>query len=111
MKNILCITPVKHLQGVYELFNNYGSVIYEPNINKKDLIALLKDTSIEYIFTNPNKQGFILDEQVLKDSGIKMINTCSTGTNHIDLKYCNDKGIEVLSLTKDMDLKPTSINV
>ncbi|MDA9997914.1 hypothetical protein N9E66_05065 [Gammaproteobacteria bacterium] len=104
MKNILCITPVKHLQGVYELFNNYGSVIYEPNINKKDLIALLKDTSIEYIFTNPNKQGFILDEQVLKDSGIKMINTCSTGTNHIDLKYCNDKGIEVLSLTKDMDL-------
>lgn len=104
MKKILCITPVKHLEGVFELFNDYGHVIYEPDINKENLIKLLKDISIEYIFTNPNKQGFIIDSKVLKNSGIKLINTCSTGTNHIDLTYCKENKIKVLSLTKDMDL-------
>ena len=104
MKKILCITPIKHLEGVFDLFKLYGEVVYEPNINKSELKNILRDSSIQYIFTNPNKQGFILDEEVLSSSSVKLINTCSTGTNHIDLMYCNSNNIEVWSLTRDMDL-------
>lgn len=104
MKKILCITPVKHLEGVFDLFGLYGEVVYEPNISKTELKEILKDKSIEYIFTNPNKQGFILDEDVLSCSTVKVINTCSTGTNHIDIGYCKSKNIDVWSLTKDMEL-------
>ena len=103
-KKILCITPVKHLNGVFELFNLYGEVIYKPNIEKEDLRKLLVSSQVDRIFTNPNKQGFILDESVLTGSFVKVINTCSTGTNHIDMKYCADSNIKVWSLTKDMEL-------
>lgn len=103
-KKILCITPVKHLSGVFDIFSRYGEVIYEPNIEKEALKNILSNPQIDRIFTNPNKQGFILDESVLKDSFVKLINTCSTGTNHIDMAYCLDNNIKVWSLTKDMAL-------
>ena len=38
---ILCITPVKHLDGVYEKLKSCGEVIYEPNITKQKLKILL----------------------------------------------------------------------
>lgn len=104
MTKILCITPVKHLDGVFEQFDACGGAIYSPNITKKELGVLLKSTSITKIFTNPNKQGFILDESVLGGSSVKLINTCSTGTNHIDLNYCSKNNIVVWSLTNDMEL-------
>ena len=104
MNKILCITPVKHLEGVFDLFEPYGGAIYEPNISKEDLAVLLRRSEISRIFTNPNKQGFVLDEFVLAGSSVKLINTCSTGTNHIDLGYCFKNKITVWSLTKDMEL-------
>lgn len=104
MKRILCITPVKHLNGVFEMLEDCCEVIYEPSISKDDLRQLLGDSTIDKIFTNPNKQGFILDESVLSGSSIKVINTCSTGTNHIDMQYCLNNNIAVWTLTKDMEL-------
>jgi len=104
MKKILCITPVKHLDGVFDLFKYYGKPIYKPNISKENLKNLLLSSDIEYIFTNPNKQGFILGKDILEGSSVKVINTCSTGTNHLDKKYCLKNKIEVWSLTKDMEL-------
>ena len=101
---ILCITPVKHLEGVYEKLETFGSITYLPNISKIKLIEFLKNNNISYIFTNPNKQGFILDEEVLKYGNIKIINTCSTGLNHIDVDFCKIRSIGVWSLTKDYDL-------
>ena len=101
---ILCITPIKHLQGVYEKLSTFGEVRYEPNVSKQELIEILINNPIEYIFTNPNKQGFILNEEVLKHGEIKVINTCSTGLNHIDLDYCTNNKIEVWSLTTDYEL-------
>jgi D-3-phosphoglycerate dehydrogenase len=65
---------------------------------------LLRDREIKKLFTNPNKQGFILDEDVLGNSSIEVINTCSTGTNHIDIAYCDANNIEIWSLTRDMKL-------
>ena len=38
------------------------------------------------------------------NSNLKVINTCSTGLNHIDLDFCKKNNIEVWSLKKDYDL-------
>ena len=40
--NILCITPVKHLPGVYEELKKYGKITYLPNISKKKLRNCLR---------------------------------------------------------------------
>ena len=101
---ILCITPIKHLKGVYEKLSSFGEVKYLPNISKNELIEFLKYNNVSYIFTNPNKQGFILNEEILQHSEIKIINTCSTGLNHIDLDYCTRRGIDIWSLTTDYEL-------
>ena len=101
---ILCITPVKHLGGVYEKLQSYGEVIYKPEVDKNELKILLDTTEVDYLFTNPNKQNFILNEEVLRDSNIKVINTCSTGLNHIDLDYCKENKIDVWSLKEDYEL-------
>ena len=101
---IICITQVKHLDGVYDLLEKFGNITYVPDITKEELKSTLFETKTKYLFTNPNKQSFILDEEVLKDSNIKVINTCSTGTNHIDMKYCKENNIEVWHLAKDYEL-------
>ena len=101
---IICITQVKHLDGVYDLLEKFGNITYVPDITKEELKSTLFETKTKYLFTNPNKQTFILDEEVLKDSSIKVINTCSTGTNHIDMKYCKENNIEVWHLARDYEL-------
>ena len=101
---LVCITPIKHLEGVYESLEDIMEFDYQPNIEKNELNKLLIDTAAYYLFTNPNKQNFILDEEVLKYTNVKVINTCSTGLNHIDLDYCNSNNIKVWSLKKDYEL-------
>ena len=103
-ENIVCITQLKHLDGVYDLLKEFGNVIYLPDTTKEELKNTLFESETKYLFTNPNKQPFILDEEVLKDSNIKVINTCSTGTNHIDMEYCKENNIEVWHLAKDYEL-------
>ena len=102
--SIVCITPVKHLDGVYELLEQYDNVFYEPDITKNELKKLLITHEIEYLFTNPNKQSFILDRELLEHTSLKVINTCSTGLNHIDIDYCERNDIEVWSLKTDFEL-------
>ena len=53
------------------------------------------------ILKNPNKQNYNLNEKVLSETNLNVINTISTGLNHIDMEYCSDNKIEVWSLTKD----------
>ncbi len=104
MSKILCITPINHLDGVYEKLESYGDVIYKPDITKQELKILLDTSGANYLFTNPNKQNFILDRKVLENSNLEVINTCSTGLNHIDLNYCEENNIDVWSLKKDYEL-------
>ena len=101
---LVCITPIRHLEGVYESLQDIMDFEYHPNIKKHELNKLLIDTGSYYIFTNPNKQNFILDEEVLKYTNVKVINTCSTGLNHIDMDYCKSNNIKVWSLKKDYEL-------
>ena len=101
---IICITQVKHLDGVYEKLFDCGDVIYEPEIDRDTLKVMLEVFGPEYLFTNPNKQNFILDGDILQCGKLKVINTCSTGLNHIDLDYCKEHNIDVWSLKEDYEL-------
>ena len=105
MNKIVCITPIDHLDGVREALAACDSeFICEPNLSKTELNKLLIRTKAYYLFTNPNKQNFILDEEVLKYTYVKVINTASTGLNHIDLDYCKKNKIDVWSLKEDYEL-------
>tara|TARA_Y100000034_G_scaffold125766_1_gene175990 strand:- start:918 stop:1838 length:921 start_codon:yes stop_codon:yes gene_type:complete len=101
---ILCLTPIKHLDGIYEYLESFGEVDYHPDdgdyLEEFDFINL---TKYDVIFCNPNKQNYMLDEHMLR--GFKgTILTASTGLNHIDIKYCEQVGINILSHKEDMEL-------
>ena len=99
---ILCLTPIKHLDGIYEYLESFGSVSYTPELNKEDFTHFIM-SEYDVIFCNPNKQKYLLDKETLGNFSGTIL-TASTGLNHIDIKYCEDNGIKVLSLTKDYDL-------
>ena len=99
---ILCLTPIKHLKGVFEKLESFGEVCYHPNINKHDFKFLFINY-YDVIFCNPNKQNYVLDKQTLRNfQGV--IITASTGLNHIDLDYCKNNDIKVLSQKNDYKL-------
>ena len=89
---------------MYEKLETFGDLTYCPNITKTELKKTLFEETFRYLFTNPNKQNFILDKEVLEDSNIKVINTCSTGLNHIDTNYCEENNIDIWSLKEDYEL-------
>ena len=102
---IVCITPIKHLNGLLEKMRTYGTVVYKPEITKNELVQLLEnDKKINCIFCNPNKQNYMLDKFVLSNSSVRVIHTASTGLNHIDLDICKKFNIKIVSLTNDFDL-------
>ena len=103
-KTIALITPVSHLNGIGELLKSKGLVYYLENGNKYEVRNLLLKTKANTILCNPNQQTYKIDSQLLDGTNVKLINTCSTGMNHIDVEYCNKNNIEIYSLTKDMDL-------
>ncbi len=102
----LIATPVFHLPLVKRYLEERSDFFQvEEKINKNDLNKiLLSDLRLKYLFVNPNAQGFVIDKSFLDKVNIKGINTCSTGSNHIDISYCNKKGIEITSLKNDFDL-------
>ena len=104
-KCLIC-TPFQHLKIVKEFVqDNLDYFLIEENINKKDLVKLCNSNKqIKYLFVNPNSQGFLIDQDILSNIEINGINTCSTGTNHIDLDFCEKRKIIVLSLKNDFEL-------
>jgi len=101
---IVCITPISHLPNLREYFNSICDFDYFPDIKQSELRAVLLERKYDAIFTNPNKQNFIIGRILLEGTSVKLINTASTGLNHIDLEYCRHSEITVLSLAKDYSL-------
>ena len=102
---IAVITPISHLNGVRELAETKGEVFYlENNPDKSTVKSILIRKNIDTIICNPNQQSFKIDEELLHMTNVKLINTCSTGMNHIDVEYCSENEIEIYSLTKDYNL-------
>ncbi len=105
MKTIICTTPINHLKGLKRNLRKKGKLIYKPNINQNELKKILKKNKrISIIFCNPNRQGYILNKEILQNSSVKLINTASTGLNHINQEDCKKLNIKILSLTKDFKL-------
>ena len=105
MKIIICTTPIDHLKGLKNKLKSKGELIYQPKIKALELKKILKtNNKINTIFCNPNRQGYVLNKNILENTSIRLINTASTGLNHIDLNDCKKLGIKILSLTKDFNL-------
>ena len=100
MKTI-CITPIKNISGAFEKLDSITDLVYAPEISYTELYNSLQSSNFECIFTNPNKQNFMLDKKLLENTSVKVICTASTGTNHIDKKYCEERGIGIICITKD----------
>ena len=96
MSIIICTTPIDHLVGLKKKLKSRGKLIYKPNIKRLELKKILtKNRNITKIFCNPNRQGYVLDSNILKNSSINLINTASTGLNHINLKDCKKLKIKI----------------
>ena len=101
---IAVITPIRHLDGVYELLQTKGEVFMLEDGDINEVRELLIKEKIDTIVCNPNQQTYKIDYSLLYNTNVSIINTCSTGMNHIDVEYCNKEGIKIYSLTKDYDL-------
>ena len=101
---IAVITPIRHLDGVYELLQTKGEVFMLEEGDINEVRELLIKENIDTILCNPNQQTYKIDYSLLYNTNVSLINTCSTGMNHIDVDYCKKEGIQIYSLTKDYDL-------
>jgi D-3-phosphoglycerate dehydrogenase len=101
---IAVTTPVKHLQGIESLLSTKGEIFYLEEGTKSEVRELLLKENIDVIICNPNQQTYKIDQELLENTTVSLINTCSTGMNHIDQEYCKLNGIKIYSLTKDYKL-------
>ncbi len=105
MQRIAVITPVSHLDGVCSLLKTKGKVFYlENNPSKLEVRDLLTKENINVIVCNPNQQLFKIDFELLNNTKVKIINSCSTGLNHIDLNYCQKNNIKIQCHKTDYNL-------
>ena len=101
---IAVITPVSHLDGIVELLESKGDVFFYETATKDEIRGLLLQTKIDTIVCNPNQQTYKIDKELLENTSIKTINSCSTGLNHIDLDYCKANNIEIQCHKNDYQL-------
>ena len=100
--NLLIITPVNHIEKFISEAKKFFRLKILKNPTQNVLKKNIKNT--KYIFTNPNMTQIYLGEKLLKNTDVKAICTASTGTIHIDEKYCKKQNIKVLSLKNDKHL-------
>ena len=105
---IACITPIDHIVGVRESLDSLGDIFYLPHPTAITTRELLLKNGCSVVFTNPNMQGFYLDEKVLGNTSIRVICTASTGTNHIDVDFCEKNEIHIISIDLHILEKITS---
>jgi D-3-phosphoglycerate dehydrogenase len=104
MMKIAVITPVKHLSGIEDLLSTKGEIFYLEEGTKSEVRDLLLKENIDAILCNPNQQTYKIDQELLDNTIVSLINTCSTGMNHIDQEYCKLNRIKIYSLTQDYEL-------
>ena len=100
-KKITIITPIKHLENVGNILTSIpkSHLVYLPNCEIKDF-KIHNDSFA--IFTNPNKSNIFLGKSNLTSfKNLKYICTASTGTLHIDKSFCEERGINIISLTEE----------
>ena len=104
MRKIAVITPVSHLNGIVDLIQSKGEVFLHEEASKNQVRDLVLTHNIDTLICNPNQQTYKIDKELLENTSIKTINSCSTGLNHIDLDYCKENNIEIQCHKNDYDL-------
>ena len=104
MEKIAVITTISHLKAILELLITKVRVLLYEESTKEEVREMLLTTKADIILCNPNQQTYKIDRELLEGTNVKLINTCSTGMNHIDVNYCKENNIKIHSLTRDMDL-------
>ena len=95
MRKIAVITPVSHLEGIIPLLMTKGTPFLYEEASKGTVRELLLSHNIDTIVCNPNQQTYKIDKELLNNTNVSTINSCSTGLNHIDLDYCKENNIEI----------------
>ena len=101
---IAVVTPVSHLDGIVELLKSKGEVFLYEDATKDKVRDVLLNLGIDTIVCNPNQQTYKIDKELLEGTSVKLINSCSTGLNHIDLEYCEKHNIEIQCHKTDYEL-------
>ena len=52
---ILCITPIKHLEGLFEYIKKFGDVDYFPDLNLNDFSSCMYYESLKIYIENSKK--------------------------------------------------------
>lgn len=99
--NLLCITPIHHIPGLYDKMSESFRIVYCPDPRLDDILGY---SDVEIIFTNPNKSKIYLDDTVFKHMPrLKYVATASTGTIHINKVDCKKRNIKIISITKEFE--------
>jgi D-3-phosphoglycerate dehydrogenase len=104
MRKIAVITPVSHLEGIIPLLMTKGTPFLYEEASKDAVRELLLSHNIDTIVCNPNQQTYKIDKELLDNTNVSTINSCSTGLNHIDLDYCKENNIEIQCHKNDYEL-------
>ena len=94
-KKIAVITPVSHLPGIVDLLESKGDTYLLEEGDKSQVRNLLVEKDIDTVVCNPNQQTVIIDKELLEGTKVRVVNSCSTGLNQIDIKYCKSNNIEI----------------
>ena len=92
------------MKGICELLESKGVVYYLEDGTKHEVRNLLLKTEANTIVCNPNQQSYTIDKEILQGTKVNTINSCSTGLNHIDLKYCKKNNIKIQCHKDDYEL-------
>ena len=88
-------TPARLVQAGHEVDIVKEEVANVHEFDRTALLATLKNSQPDVLVVGFR---FQIDKQVLDSAPIKAVFTRTTGRDHIDLKYCEEKGIEVVNL-------------
>ncbi|BBD09588.1 NAD(P)-dependent oxidoreductase [Desulfovibrio ferrophilus] len=101
MYKLLVVTPIAHIRGLREKLASKFDLLEYPDPLFEDVVEVLPEADV--IFTNPNKSKLPIDSKLQQAmTKLKVITTASTGLIHIDLIEAGRRGVEVISLTKEL---------
>jgi D-3-phosphoglycerate dehydrogenase len=103
-RKIAVITPVSHLKEIPKLIEKKGTAFYLEKSKKEYVREMLLKFNLDTIICNPNEQKYKIDKELLEGTKVNLINSCSTGLNHIDLEYCKKNNIEIQCHKNDYEL-------
>ena len=82
-RKIAVITPVSHLKEIPKLIETKGTAFYLEKSSKEYVREMLLKFNLDTIICNPNEQKYKIDKELLEGTKINLINSCSTGLNHM----------------------------